>query len=165
MNTSYVGGSQTNHTPLAGGHAPNQELVKKELPSISSSPSLEAGPVRIDVPTASEHAIQHEELPMREAVEHSIQDAHVAAFVQVKPENIKLSPELKNVGLKPVNQTNFPAYQNVKIPISDEAVLEGERMPVNTSFRWLAEYAKWLLWRARISIKKIGGRVVRVISR
>ncbi|MCX7997001.1 MAG: hypothetical protein N2691_04620 [Patescibacteria group bacterium] len=159
-----------NHTPLPGlrnGPA-NVPLLQTGTanptsirPPASFSPTPEAAPVH----TPSEHALQHEELPMQEAVEHEIHDAEVAQFIQSKRENIRLSPDLASHGLKAVTHTNFPAYQNVKIPISDDQVLEGIKQPISDSMRWLAEYAKFLLWQAHISIKKVRGKTIRIVQK
>lgn len=106
-----------------------------------------------------------EELPLQEAQEHEIQDQDVQQFVQLKQDTIKLPQELKNVGLKAVNQTSFPNYQNVKLPLPDDQVMQGSKAPLNSSIRWLAEYAKLLLWRAHITLKTVQGKVIRVVKR
>lgn len=143
-----------NHTPLdhlklqQGPSQPQTIRVSPESPPITVHKNKPA-----------------ETLPLQEAKEHTVNDPQIQQYVEEKKENIELPPELKSMGLKAVTQTNFPNYQNVKLPISDEKVLEGEKAPLNTSLRWLSEFAKFLLWRAHISLKTVGGRVVRVIRK
>lgn len=153
-----------NHTPL--DHSKLQSMSdnpQKQAQTIRVSP--ESSPIPVHENKPEETRKPAETLPLQEAKEHTVHDPQVQQYIEEKKENIELAPELKSMGLKAVTQTNFPNYQNVKLPISDEQVLEGEKAPVNTSLRWLSEFAKFLLWRAHISLKTVGGRVVRVIRK
>jgi hypothetical protein len=146
-----------NHTPLDHTKLPKQPQTVRVSP--------ESPPITINETKPAETQKPTENLPLEEAKEHKANDDAVKPYIEEKPENIELPPELKSMGLKAVTQTSFPNYQNVKLPITDDQVLAGQNAPVNSSMRWLAEFAKFLLWRAHISLKTVGGRVVRVIKK
>lgn len=102
--------------------------------------------------------------PLQEAVEHESQEKEVKQFVTPKPETIKLPPDLKSLGIESVDTTHFPSYQNVKLPIPDEEVIEDLKQPVTSTKRWLGELAKYLLLKAHLVLKTVGGKVVRIIK-
>lgn len=105
-----------------------------------------------------------EQATVQEVVEHEPKDAEVKPFVTPKPESIQLPPDLKKMGLETINKTQFPSYQNVKLPISDEEVIKDLKEPPTSTKRWLGELAKYLLLRAHLALKEIGGKVVRIIK-
>lgn len=154
-----------NHTPLDHTKLPSNSSPQPEKKSQTVRVSPESAPITINETKSAETQKTTESVPLEEAKEHKTNDDSVKPYVVEKPENIDLPPELKSMGLKAVTNTNFPNYQNVKLPISDDQVLAGQKAPVNSSMRWLAEFAKFLLWRAHISLKTVGGRVVRVIKK
>jgi len=101
---------------------------------------------------------------IQEVVEHE-PNKEVAGYVKVHKETIQLPPDLKKLGLQtPPTTSKFPGYQNVKLPISDDKVITGLNKPVNTSIRWLATLAMYLLRRAHLSLKIIGGKAVRIFK-
>lgn len=156
-----------NHTPLSGSATPQQTPEEAEVLTIRPTP--ESAPISVDAvdsePPGTESDPDTEELPMQEAVEAEIADKQLKQYVQDNKENIEISNELKKMGLKPVTSSNFPQYKNVKLPISDEKVVLGKQEPVTSSLRWLATFAEYLLWKAHISLKKIHGKVIRVIRK
>lgn len=88
----------------------------------------------------------------------------VRPYVEVKKEAIEIDEELKKAGLQPVSGSiKFPDYRSLKFPISDEKVLEGLHAPVNSSLRWLAEFIVYILKKFHIQLKKVHGKVVRVL--
>lgn len=105
-----------------------------------------------------------EKYEIKEVVEHEPSE-EVKPFVQPKPETIKLPPDLKKIGLQPVTTTQFPTYQNVKLPISDDKVVSGLHAPITSALRWLATLAIYILRQAHLTLKVVGGRVIRVIKR
>ena len=104
-----------------------------------------------------------EKYHLQEAVEHQPEE-EVEEFVKPRAETIQLPPDLEKIGVVAKNTTNFPVYQNVKLPISDEKVLEYLHKPITTSARWLATLAEYLLAQAHLILKVINGRVTRVVK-
>jgi len=105
-----------------------------------------------------------EQTEIQEVVEHESRDVEVKPFVTPKAETIQLPPDLKKMGLETINKTQFPTYQNVKLPISDEEVIKDLKEPPTSTKRWLGELAKYILLRAHLALKEIGGKVVRIIK-
>lgn len=136
----------TNYTPI-------DDLVKKWKSSAVSLPK-EAEPILKPV----------ESLQMQESVEHEV-PPEIKHYVQPKQETIKLPPDLTKLGLQPVTTTQFSSYKNVKLPISDEKVVEGLHEPVSSSKRWLSEFALYILRQAHLTLRVVGGKVIRVIKR
>ena len=138
--------TQKNYTPI-------DDLIKKWPQSdIISLPSKEAEP------------IPKKEIEFKEAKEKEIEE-EIRPHVVKRQEIINLPPDLKNLGLKPISTTQFPQYQTVKLPISDEKIITGLSAPVSSSLRWLATLALYLLQQAHLSLKVIHGRVVRVLKK
>lgn len=104
-----------------------------------------------------------EKYHLQEVVEHEPEE-EVKPFIQIKPESIKLPPDLQKLGLKPISNTQFQSYKNIKLPISDDKIVIGLHAPITTSIRWLATFAKYLLQRAHLTLKVVHGRVVRIFS-
>ncbi len=136
--------SARNYTPI------NDLIQKWKKPPVSLPKEAEP------IPRTPEVAL------FQEVVEHE-PSPEVKPFVKLKPETISLPPDLTTLGLQPVKSTQFPTYKNIKLPLSDEKVIQGLQAPVSSSKRWLSEFAVYLLKRAHLSLKQIGGRVVRVI--
>jgi len=138
--------TQKNYTPI-------DDLIKKwPQNDIISLPSKEAEP------------IIKKEIEFKEVKEKEIEE-EIGPHVVKRQEIINLPPDLKNLGLKPISTTQFPQYQTVKLPISDEKIITGLSAPVSSSLRWLATLALYLLQQAHLSLKVIHGRVVRVLKK
>ena len=138
--------TQKNYTPI-------DDLIKKwPQNDIISLPSKEAEP------------IPKKEIEFKEVKEKEIEE-EIGPHVVKRQEIINLPPDLKNLGLKPISTTQFPQYQTVKLPISDEKIITGLSAPVSSSLRWLATLALYLLQQAHLSLKVIHGRVVRVLKK
>jgi len=138
--------TQKNYTPI-------DDLIKKwPQNDIISLPSKEAEP------------ILKKEIEFKEAKEKEVEE-EVRPHVVKREETIKLPPDIEKLGLKPIPTTQFPQYQTVKLPISDEKIITGLSAPVSSSLRWLATLALYLLQQAHLSLKVIHGRVVRVLRR
>lgn len=104
-----------------------------------------------------------EKYEVREAIEHKPEE-EVGAYVQTRAETIELPPDLKKMGLQPTSTTQFPSFQNIKLPISDDKIISALHQPVTTSIRWLATLAMYLLGQAHLVLKVVHGKVVRVIK-
>ena len=103
-----------------------------------------------------------EKYEIKEAVEHKAEE-EVRPFVQARSETIELPPDLKKMGLQPASSTQFPSYQNIKLPLSDDKIVAGLHQPITSSLRWLATLLEYILGQAHLALKVIHGKVVRVI--
>lgn len=107
--------------------------------------------------------IAPEKFEIKEVIEHKVEE-EIKPFVSPRQDTIELPPDLKKLGLQPTSSTNFQNYQNIKLPISDEKIVVGLQAPITSSIRWLATLALYLLAKAHLTLKVIGGKVVRVIK-
>lgn len=133
-------------------YTPIDDLVKK-LRQYSVSKPKEAEPI----PAAKE---QYE---VKEAVEHQPEE-EVKPYIQARAETIELPPHLKKMGLQPASTTQFPSYQNIQFPISDDKIVAGLHQPITSSIRWLATLAEYILKQAHLILKVVHGKVIRVIK-
>lgn len=99
---------------------------------------------------------------MQEIVEYK-PEGEASIYLTPRAETIDLPPDLKQFGLQPATTTQFPSYQNIKLPISDEKIIVGLHAPITSSIRWLATLALYLLQQAHLGLKTIHGKVIRVI--
>ena len=141
-------------------YTPIDELIKRYTEKKQIGLPREVEPFRI-----SESTPLVETNEVQEVVEHTVGDDEVTDTIEVRKENIDVSEELEQTGVKAVTSTKFPSYQNVKLPISDDRVIVGLKSPLNTSLRWLATYALYLLWQAHLQLKVVHGKVVRVMQK
>ncbi len=106
-------------------------------------------------PTSTESGL------IREVVEAE-PPTEVAPFVQARAETIKLPADVKKMGVVATSSTPiFKDEQALKLPISDEKIIEGLKQPVTSSFRWFAELMRYLLRQAHLTLKTFHGKVVR----
>lgn len=103
-----------------------------------------------------------EVVEVQEVVEQAVDDEEVKKHVEIKPETIKLPSDLKKLGVQTSSHIQFPNYKNIKLPIPDEEVATGLNEPITSSWRWLAEFAKYILKQAHLTLKKVHGKIVRV---
>ncbi len=137
--------SSQNFTPI-------DDLIKKMQPQSVGMPK-EVEPI----PGPSES------LQLQEAVEHEPSD-EVKPYVQPRAESIKLPSDLTMIGLQPVSSTQFSSYKNIKLPISDEKIIKGLHEPITSSYRWLAEFAVFILTQAHLALRVVHGKIIRVIK-
>ena len=137
---------QKNYTPI-------DDLIKKwQQKTAVSLPSKEAEP------------IPKKEIEFKEVKEKEVEE-EVRPHIVKREETIKLPPDIEKLGLKPIPTTQFPQYQSIKLPITDEKIITGLSAPISSSLRWLATLALYLLQQAHLSLKVIHGRVVRVLKK
>lgn len=128
--------------PMTGSHGKESEPLLTQKEVVSKSPE--------------EEMIQEDE--------PQIKDPEVKKYVQVeKKEELTIDPKLKKAGLSAIDTTSLDPRYRVKLPISDEKIMEGLDKPLNSSFRWLAEFARYILKKGHLALKKIHGHVVRII--
>ncbi|KKP59714.1 MAG: hypothetical protein UR54_C0025G0021 [Candidatus Roizmanbacteria bacterium GW2011_GWA2_34_18] len=101
---------------------------------------------------------------IKEIAEDNLEE-EVRPFVSPRAETIELPPNLKKLGLQAVSNSNFPSYKNIKLPLSDEKIIVGQKAPITSSLRWLATLALYILGQAHLGLKVIHGHVIRVLKR
>lgn len=104
------------------------------------------------------------EFEINEPVEHSPEE-EVRPFVSSRAETIELPPDLKKLGLQAVSNSSFPSYKNIKLPLSDEKIIVGQKAPITSALRWLAVFALYILAQAHLGLKVVHGHVIRVLKR
>gem|GEM_PF-609591 len=97
--------------------------------------------------------------------EPHIEDKEVEQFIEVNQDTPTLHPALKKAGLQTIDDTSLDPKHKVSLPLSDDKVMEGLHKPVTSSYRWLAEFALFMLKQAHLTLKKVHGHVVRVLQR
>lgn len=117
----------------------------------------------ISVSNKEAEPVSPEKIEIKEVVEHKVEE-EVRPFVSPRHETIELPPDLKKLGLKSVSNSQFSSYKNIKLPISDEKIVVGLHAPITSSLRWLATFAVYLLAKAHLGLKVVGGRVIRVFK-
>lgn len=148
--------SSINYTPIDNIIA---SYSKNEKNSSAVSITKEGEPVSISTEKAPK-----QDFVLTES-EPTIEDREVKEYVEVTKNEPALSPELKKAGLNMIASSSLDPKHKIILPISDEKIVEGLDKPLNTSWRWLAEFARFFLVQAHITLKNIHGKVVRVIQR
>jgi len=134
-------------------YTPIDKLVNKSKKTISVSHPKEAEPI-------PRSKLKFE---IKEAVEHKPEE-EVRPFVEHRAETLEISEDLQKLGLQPASTTQFPSFQNIKLPISDEKIIVGRSQPINSSLRWLSALAEYLLRQAHLILKVVHGKVLRVVK-
>lgn len=108
--------------------------------------------------------IAAEKFEIKEVVEHE-PDEEIEKFISPRAETIELPPDLKKLGLQSVSHSKFPSYKNIKLPLSDEKIIVGQKAPIASSLRWLATLSLYILGQAHLGLKVVHGHVIRVLKR
>lgn len=98
-------------------------------------------------------------------VEQDETQEEVEKYVTPHSNSIKLPPDLKKIGLKAEGEDLFKETLNkIKLPISDEKIMEDLKAPPSESKRWFATIMLYILERAHLTLKKVGTKVVRIFK-
>ena len=120
----------------------------------------------VSTPKEAEPIIAEPEyIDIQETVEHEITDEEVKKHVVIRPETIRLPPDLKKLGVQATSSAQFQNVQNIVTPLADNKVVSGLHAPVSSSLRWLATLAWYILKKAHITLKNIHGHVVRIFKK
>ncbi|MBI3620403.1 hypothetical protein HY214_04670 [Candidatus Roizmanbacteria bacterium] len=139
---------------MVKNYTPIDHLLKKQRRTPLGSPAKEMAP----------KSPRSESFTIQEVIEHEPEET-VKPYVQARPETIKVTPELQTAGVQPAATIQFPTYGNMKLPLADEKVLTGLHAPLTSSIRWLATLTVYILKLAHLKLRKIHGKVMRVVSR
>jgi hypothetical protein len=119
------------------------------------------GPEKIPIPRPPEVSKDHVEI--HEVAEHE-PEPEVKPYVEPRPEKVEIPQDVEEQGVESTGHSNFPTYNSVKLPISDEKVLQGLKTPISSSVRWLAEFCLFILRKAHIKLKTAHGKAVRMFD-
>jgi len=145
-------------------YTPIDELVKKYSFAKASEDRRKKQTVSISKPKEAEPFTRRKEkYEIKEVFEHKV-DEEVKPFIKVREETIELPEELKKAGLQAATVTEFPSYQNIKLPLSDERIIAGLHQPITSSLRWFATLLEYILKQAHLILKVVNGKAVRVIK-
>jgi len=87
------------------------------------------------------------------------------AGVEVQKEEIELPPPLPRMG---VTQTGAELPVSVPAaipPLTDDKIVTGLGAPILASLRWLVEWCLKQLKKAHVKLKKVHGRIIRVVTK
>jgi hypothetical protein len=121
--------------------------------------SLVSRPKEVEPMASKETKIGYQEVAEHEP------EKEVFPFVKRRAESIKLPDDLKQAGLQTTETTQYPTYQDIRTPLSDEKVEAGLHAPITSSRRWLATLAEYILKMAHLQLKVVRGHVVRVLRK
>jgi len=134
------------------------ELVKKynEMKHGAGSVSKE-----FDIPSSPP-----EKDELEAPVEQKTELEEVEKYVTPQSKTISLPPDLKKIGVQATNDDNQfkEALYKLKLPISDEKIMEDLKASPSESKRWYATILFYMLRMAHLTLKKVGSKVVRVFK-
>jgi hypothetical protein len=108
----------------------------------------------------TEHFVIHEVVEH----EHKKEDKELDHFIDVRKDTIDISEKTDTLGVESTGTSSFIGYNAIKLPISDDKVVKGLHAPISSSIRWLSEFCVYILRAAHLKLKKIHGKIVRVIQ-
>lgn len=82
--------------------------------------------------------------------------------VRTQPTTVPVPPLVAKLGVKPTG-ANVPApTQSAALPLTDDQIAQGLRQSITSSFRWFAEWCLRRLKQLHVTVKKVGGTLVRI---
>ncbi len=108
-----------------------------------------------------------ESSPIDEQQERDEEKKDVSGYITAKrDESISLPPDLKKLGAQtPQTDDQFAAaLYKIKLPVSDERIMEDLKASPSESKRWFATLLVYILAQAHLTLKRIGTKVVRVFK-
>lgn len=87
------------------------------------------------------------------------------AGVEVQKEEIELPPPLPKMGVAQTGAELPLAPPAVNLPLTDDKIVSGLGASIWASLAWLAQWCLRQLKKAHIKLKKIQGKIIRVITK
>lgn len=136
------------------------------VPVITSSP--------VDEPTGSGLAAKEREILARNdeiQLEEIRKELELApeveeTGVEVKPEKIELPPPVQQMGVT-ASDVNQPVVSQptVTVLLSDEKIVNNSGGSIWASLTWLANWCLKQLKKVHVQLKKVHGRIVRIVTK
>jgi len=108
-----------------------------------------------------------EDLDNEEQGMEEIEEKEVSEYITPKKDaSISLPPSLKKMGVVVTGDDSqfHEALYKLKLPISDEKIMEDLQAKPSESKRWYATLLLYILQMAHLTLKKVGSKVVRVFK-
>jgi len=102
-----------------------------------------------------------------EREKEDVKEDEVGDYIsQKKDASISLPPSLKKIGVIATDDTSEfnEALYKLKLPISDEKIMEDLKAKPSEAKRWYATVLLYMLQLAHLTLKKVGSKVVRVFK-
>jgi len=142
-------------------------IVKNNFTPLKNKKIQEGTGIFTTVSKEVEPTISIEQVPEK-VVFHEVSeykpDKETLKFINKRQEEVNIDEDLRKIGVIPNQTISCPDYKQVNLPISDEEVVQGLKMPITSSFRWLAEFALYLLKQTHQVLKQIHGKITRVAT-
>ncbi len=120
---------------VARNFTPIHDLIRKYHLEQNGSPNKEFMPA--SPPT--------ETVDLAETVEHTIEDKSVSQIVDVKPDTVNVPDLVKKAGVVSTATPSFSTYKDLKLPVDEAKIPAGLNAPVDSSYRWLATLAQYII--------------------
>ena len=133
-------------------YTPVDKLIKKYKDADKVSFPKEAEPIAA------------EKFEIKEVSEDNLEE-EVRPFISPRSETIELPPDLQKLGLQTVPSTQYASYKNIKLPLSDEKIIVGQKAPITSSIRWLSTLALYILGQAHLGLRVVHVHVIRVLKK
>lgn len=118
-------------------------------------------PERDPMPAPRERA---DHVEMHEVVEHQ-PSGEVSDYVEDAHTPIYVPQDVQALGVQAVQHpVQYPAYDTVKVPLADQNILVGKKMPLSSAYRWLAEWCLYLLKKGHIRLRSAHGKAERIFD-
>lgn len=131
-------------------------------PTSTVSYGKETAPVTITPEAAPAEEVGQEEESQGEVGKES-SEKKKNPKIRLPGESPSIDPDAAKAGLKVAPAASaFPSVYDVKVPIlTDEEIVKDLKTSPLTGTRWLAELGRYILRQAHITLKNIGGKIVR----
>ena len=142
--------------------APQNYTAIDELVNKHKEMKYGAGSVskEFDLPTPSLETDESEA-----PTEQKTSSDEVEKYITPHSETINLPPDLKKIGVKTGEKDQFKEAMNkIKLPISDDRIMEDLKASPSESRRWFATILLYILERAHLTLRKVGTKVVRILK-
>lgn len=87
------------------------------------------------------------------------------AGVEVKKEEIELPPPLPKMGVTQVGPETPTQTPAVSLPLADDKIVSSQGFSIWASITWLAQWCLRQLKKVHIKLKKVGGQIVRIVTK
>lgn len=135
-------------------YTPIDDLVKKHNEMKYGAGSMAK---EFDIPSPPSETNE-----LQPPIELSPTPEKVEEYVTPQPQSIKLPPDLKKIGIKTEEENQFKeALNKIKLPISDDRIMEDLKAPPSEARRWYATILIYILERAHLTLRKVGNKAVR----
>lgn len=152
----------TQDPPLDTPDLPDAQDPPQDKPNDAFDQASWGHPETGPMPAPREKA---DHIEMHEVVEHEV-SPEVADYVEEQKDLPEIPQDLKDMGVEATQKpVQYPHHQTVKVPLTDEQIIQASKAPIDSSIRWLAEFCKRVLHKANIRLKVAEGKATRIMDK